>query len=194
MSDDKNQVVSTYMTVFEASEKWKMHQANIVKLCEDGLITGAAKLGDKWIIPKDAAKPIIPTTTSLSKPVKPKTDVQRAALEHIEKGENFYTREMVVEGKTFIVHSIFPKQGKTIEERWTSIVLNRLENLEGIKLNDKERKELMLKVRKSSSAANMTFDKYIEYYRKLFKDYGFSDEDIEVLLERKSQDYEDFIL
>lgn len=162
-----------YMSISDASKNWTIPKYRIVNLCEDGLIDSAAKLGDDWIIPTDAQKPEIIISTTLSRPVKATTAVQRAALEHIEKGENFYTREMVVEGKTFIVHSIFPKQGKTIEERWTSIVLNRLENLEGIKLNDKERKKLMLKVRKSSSAANMTFEKYIEYYRKLFKEYGF---------------------
>jgi len=120
--------------------------------------------------------------------------VQKDVLEHVEKGENFYTREMIVEGKTFIVSSIFPKQGKTVEERWTSLVLRRLEEYEGIKIGDKERKELMLKLRKNSSAAIMTFEKYIEYYGNLFKEYGFSYDDTEVLLERKSLDYEDFIL
>ena len=183
-----------YITVFQASEKWKIHQAKIVKLCEDGKIDGAAKLDDKWIIPSDAEKPIIPKSTTLVRPVVAKNKIQEAALEHIEKGENFHIREMVVDGRTFIVSSVFPKQGPTVDEGWARIVLNRLEESENIKFSLDERAELMKKLRKESAATNMTFDKYIGSYRKQIEEYGFSDEDIEVLLERKALDYEEFKL
>lgn len=39
-----------------------------------------------------------------------------------------------------------------------------------------------------------TFDDYINTYRKRLKDYGFSDDDIEVLLEKIATDYEPFEL
>lgn len=194
MKNSENKTPTLFMTIFQASEQWKIHQAKIIKLCEDGKIDGAAKLDDKWIIPSDTLKPIIVKSTTLSRKIVGKSKIQHVALEHIENGDNFYTREMVIDDRTFIVSSIFPKQGTTVEEAWAHIVLNRLEKSENIKFSLDERDEILKKLRKKSSAANMTFDKYIEYYRTLFQQYGFSDEDIEILLERKAFDYEEFKL
>lgn len=194
MSDDKNQVVSTYMSISDASKNWAIPKHRIVKLCEDCLIDGVAKLGDDWIIPTDAQKPEIIINTTLSRPVKATTAVQKVALDHIEKGENFHTREIEIDGRIFIVSSVFPKQGCTPEEVFVSYLVSQLEKFDGLRLSASDHNDLMKEIRAISSANSNTLEKYIEHYRKLFKEYGFSDEDIEVLLERKSQDYEDFIL
>lgn len=194
MKDDENNTNITYITLFEASQKWEIHQSKIIKLCEDRKIKGAAKLSNKWIIPSETEKPIIETTTTLVRPVVAKNKVQETVLKHVEKGENFYTREIVIDNKTFIVSSIFPKQGRTVEETSAKLVLRKLEEFENIKLTKKEKTDFLANARKNSDAANMTFEKYIEIYRNEFKRYGFSDEDIAVLLERKALDYEDFEL
>lgn len=184
----------TYVTVFQASEKWKIHQAKIIKLCEDGKIEGAAKLEDKWIIPSDSEKPIIPTSTTLARPVIAKNKIQETVIDNVEKGHNFHTREIVVDGKTFIVSSIFQKQGATPEEKMAGHIVRRMEEFEGLKLSAKDYDELIKEIRAISSANSNTFEKYIEHYKTLFQQYGFSSEDVEVLLERKSLDYEEFRL
>lgn len=46
-----------YITVRDAANKWKILEKNILSLCQKGKIIGVAKLGDKWIIPKNANKP-----------------------------------------------------------------------------------------------------------------------------------------
>lgn len=46
-----------YMTVQEAAETWGVSARRVQLLCNKGLLRGIAKLGESWIIPKDAAKP-----------------------------------------------------------------------------------------------------------------------------------------
>lgn len=46
-----------FMTSTEASEKWKIGVRRINKLCNEGRIEGASKLGNTWAIPMDAKKP-----------------------------------------------------------------------------------------------------------------------------------------
>ena len=46
-----------YMTIREASEKWKIGLRRINTLCNDGRIEGASKVGNVWVIPSDAEKP-----------------------------------------------------------------------------------------------------------------------------------------
>lgn len=47
-----------YMTVKEASEKWRVTPRRIIYYCADGRIPGAIKMATIWLIPKDAEKPI----------------------------------------------------------------------------------------------------------------------------------------
>lgn len=47
-----------YMTLKEASEKWRVTPRRINYLCSDGRIPGAVKIATIWLIPKDAKKPV----------------------------------------------------------------------------------------------------------------------------------------
>jgi len=46
-----------YMSISEASIKWKISDRRIRVLCKEGRIEGAVKLGRNWLIPYDATKP-----------------------------------------------------------------------------------------------------------------------------------------
>lgn len=46
-----------YITLKEASEKWKISERRIRTLCMEGRIEHASKLGYIWVIPVDAVKP-----------------------------------------------------------------------------------------------------------------------------------------
>jgi AraC family transcriptional regulator len=46
-----------YMTVKEAGEKWGIGSRMVTLYCADGRIKGAEKIGNMWLIPKDAEKP-----------------------------------------------------------------------------------------------------------------------------------------
>ena len=47
-----------WMTTKEAAALWGVTMRRIQSLCENGLLDGAEKLGDIWIIPKGTTKPI----------------------------------------------------------------------------------------------------------------------------------------
>ena len=53
----KGQVNMEYMSAPEAAKKWGISERRVQKLCEEGRILGASKLGYMWLIPKDAEKP-----------------------------------------------------------------------------------------------------------------------------------------
>ena len=46
-----------YLSVREVSEKWNFSRRRIQILCSEGRIDGAARIGNMWVIPKDAEKP-----------------------------------------------------------------------------------------------------------------------------------------
>ena len=46
-----------YLSISQTSEKWEISQRRIRKLCEEGRIDGAFKMGAYWSIPGDAEKP-----------------------------------------------------------------------------------------------------------------------------------------
>lgn len=47
-----------FMTLKETSKKWGIGARRINTLCVEGRIPGAQKLGNMWVIPVDAEKPI----------------------------------------------------------------------------------------------------------------------------------------
>ena len=47
-----------YISAKQASEKWNISQRQVLKLCEDGRVEGAEKLGYMWVIPEIAPKPV----------------------------------------------------------------------------------------------------------------------------------------
>ena len=46
-----------FITVKEASEKWKVSLRTVQALCAEGKIEGASKMANVWIIPEDAEYP-----------------------------------------------------------------------------------------------------------------------------------------
>ena len=47
-----------YISAKEASEKWNISQRRVAVLCSEGRITEATMVGNMWLIPKSAIKPI----------------------------------------------------------------------------------------------------------------------------------------
>ena len=47
-----------YMSAREAAEKWKISQRRVSILCAENRIPDVAMLGNMWIIPRNAEKPI----------------------------------------------------------------------------------------------------------------------------------------
>lgn len=46
-----------YSTTKEIASKWHISDRRVLQYCNAGRITGAMKLGNTWLIPKDAVKP-----------------------------------------------------------------------------------------------------------------------------------------
>ena len=46
-----------YMTTKEVAVKWKISDIRVLQYCNDGRIDGAEKMGNTWLIPKNAKKP-----------------------------------------------------------------------------------------------------------------------------------------
>ena len=53
----KDGVGITYLSTFEAAEKWGISHRRVSILCNEGRIPGAQRAGSRWIIPEDAEKP-----------------------------------------------------------------------------------------------------------------------------------------
>ncbi|MBR2381689.1 MAG: DNA-binding protein [Clostridia bacterium] len=47
-----------YITAREAAEKWNISQRRVSILCAENRIPNVAMLGNMWIIPRDAEKPV----------------------------------------------------------------------------------------------------------------------------------------
>ena len=47
-----------YITAREAAEKWNISQRRVSILCAENRIPDVAMLGNMWIIPRDAKKPL----------------------------------------------------------------------------------------------------------------------------------------
>lgn len=46
-----------YMTTKEVAEKWSVSDRRVLQYCTSGRIIGAQKIGNLWLIPKNAVKP-----------------------------------------------------------------------------------------------------------------------------------------
>jgi hypothetical protein len=46
-----------YISVKEAADKWGLTPRMIIYHCANGRIEGAQKIGNVWIVPKDAGRP-----------------------------------------------------------------------------------------------------------------------------------------
>lgn len=50
-------MIEGYLTINEMAEKWDVTPRRVRKMCLDGKIKGAAKLGREWAIPVSAERP-----------------------------------------------------------------------------------------------------------------------------------------
>lgn len=46
-----------YLSIRQTAEKWEISGRRIQRLCAEGRITGATKIGSYWAVPADAEKP-----------------------------------------------------------------------------------------------------------------------------------------
>ena len=46
-----------YLSIRQTAEKWESSGRRIQKLCSEGRIPGAVKIGSYWAVPSDAIKP-----------------------------------------------------------------------------------------------------------------------------------------
>ena len=46
-----------YLSIRETAEKWGVSSRWVQVLCADGRIDGVARIGNMWVIPKDAERP-----------------------------------------------------------------------------------------------------------------------------------------
>ncbi len=62
-----------YMTAKDAAEKWSISRRRVITLCQENRIPNVAMLGNMWIIPIEATKPVDGRTTRYDKknPAKP---------------------------------------------------------------------------------------------------------------------------
>ncbi len=69
----RGDLMLAYMTASEAAEKWSISHRRVITLCQENRIPDVAMLGNMWIIPKDATKPIDGRTIRYDKknPAKP---------------------------------------------------------------------------------------------------------------------------
>ena len=56
-----------YISVREVSSKWNISPRRIQKLCSEGRISGAYRLGNTWLIPESATQPTDPRKKTTSK-------------------------------------------------------------------------------------------------------------------------------
>ncbi|NSW92158.1 MAG: helix-turn-helix domain-containing protein [Firmicutes bacterium] len=47
-----------YITAQEAADKWGITRRRVQVLCSQNRIKGVKRLGNMWVIPKDAEKPV----------------------------------------------------------------------------------------------------------------------------------------
>lgn len=46
-----------YLSISQMAEKWGITRRRIQRLCSEGRICGATKIGSYWVLPADAKKP-----------------------------------------------------------------------------------------------------------------------------------------
>lgn len=83
----------SYISAKEASEKWNISQRRVAVLCSEERINGAMMVGNMWIIPANAEKPIDKRTTRYEKekvvPLKPFVKWVGGKSQLVDKIEEF---------------------------------------------------------------------------------------------------------
>lgn len=67
-----------YITASEAAQKWNISHRRVITLCSENRIENVAMLGNMWIIPANAEKPVDARTTRYENPVSAKPFIKWA--------------------------------------------------------------------------------------------------------------------
>ncbi len=55
---EKNDRFPDFITVGETETKWQVSVRQVQMYCKRGILKGAFKLGNNWVIPADCSKPV----------------------------------------------------------------------------------------------------------------------------------------
>ena len=85
-----------YMTASEAATKWNISHRRVITLCSENRIAGVATLGNMYIIPSNAVKPVDGRTTRYVKDIQVKPFVKWAGGKGqlLETLRTFYPKEL----------------------------------------------------------------------------------------------------
>ena len=173
-----------YISLNEAAVKWHTKPWYIVKACDMGQVPGAAKLGKEWIVPADLDRPELHI---------PKNEPKSAPIEH----GNYY--------KDYIYHSTmhgFPNFNVTIKEIGNTIytvggvyeptakysfvekmVYSGLREFPPGNVPD-EIKKLSDEIIQNARAQIPSSEQLRAYYRGNFEKIGFTETEINELMEK----------
>ncbi|WP_254616018.1 DNA-binding protein [Mycoplasma sp. OR1901] len=123
-----------YMTIKEIAKKWNISERRIRKLCTEGRILGAYKVGKVWNIPSNALKPV----DTRYKSVEPLIHIIESKLEKIKKKRSLTSGELERLNEQFLTEYTYNSnaiEGNTLTLRETDMVLR------GLTINEKSLNE-----------------------------------------------------
>jgi len=201
-------MAKTFLSLAEAAKKWHISASRLQQACEEGSIEDAARLSGQWIIPSEAPRPKIkqapkgaaPTaqyTDAMARTVTARTPVQAAVIRAVSSGQNLgFVTEHTIGKTTYIVSSIFPRQGRTLSEAFYQYLLHALQmdgQLTQFPDRDAQTKEdaFMKNLRRRDPVFTTTREEKMEAVRAKLEEYGFTAEEIEILMAKIEEDYEE---
>lgn len=99
-----------YMTAGEAAQKWNISHRRVITLCRENRIKNVAMLGNMWIIPSDAEKPIDGRTTRYeNQALDTKDDIKSTRKDNHPETEQIYfitIEEIISENFQVVASSI----------------------------------------------------------------------------------------
>ncbi len=184
MSDEKRNIAQ-FLTLKEAAKKWRTNPGYLRKACELGQVSGAAKLGDEWIIPADMERPQmkIPRDNPPPKKVEHGSDYKDAIYRMTMKGfPDFNVMTHTIGRTTYVVYSSFsPSARETLEEKLFRLAMRNASEDLGLSSSPVD-KEAMRKIREDALSRMPSDEKLREYYHNKFVEIGFNEEELDVLM------------
>ncbi len=180
-----------YMTVEEAAELWKVRPERIEYTCEQGGISGAAKLSGQWIIPAGTVRPVI---RQIPQPPKEQSNVQsgrtrlqQALVDGFKDGNvPLGVFERKIGNATYIVTTYSSKDAKqTISEKILSMMLRDLD----VNMSASDYSKTMKEFRQKEIEQQPSYSEYMENAKEYLTKMGFGEEDIAMLLDKYAEAY-----
>ncbi len=173
-----------YISIKEAAKKWHTKPWYIAKSCDTGQVPGAAKLGDTWIIPSDLERPEM--HIQRDEPKTSKVHEHGSAYKDtiyqmtMNSFPNFDVTTTTIGKTTYTVYSAFsPDSTETLEEKILRLAMHDL----GMSYYDVDKDE-MAKFKAKARSKLPSADQLREYYRTKFIEIGFSNEELDVLMDK----------